>query len=95
MIVEYLRYKIDAVRQPQFIADYKAASEPLLSSRYAMSFDMCQCVDEPEQFVLRIEWTSAEDHLEGFRNSQDFRDFFVHIRPYVKDILEMRHYTPL
>ena len=93
MIVEYLRYEIDADRQDQFIADYRAAAVPLLASPYALSFDMCQCAEDPAQFTLRIEWTSAEDHLNGFRGSAEFKEFFGHIRPYLKDIQEMRHYA--
>jgi quinol monooxygenase YgiN len=93
MIVEYLRYEIEEARQAKFIADYKTASKPLLSSPYAVSFDICQCVEDPSQFILRIEWTSANDHLEGFRGSDEFKEFFAHVRSYVSDIAEMRHYT--
>ncbi|MDX8353819.1 putative quinol monooxygenase [Cognatiyoonia sp. IB215182] len=95
MIVEYLRYEIDAERQDQFVADYRAASEPLLASPYATSFEMCQCVEDPSQFTLRIAWTSADDHLKRFRGSAEFREFFGHIKPYLGDIKEMRHYTQL
>ena len=92
MIVEYIRYQIDHDRQAQFIADYAAAADPLLASPHALSFDICQCVEAPDQFILRIEWTSAEDHLQKFRKSAHFRDFFTHVKPYYDDILEMRHY---
>ncbi|MFQ6547014.1 putative quinol monooxygenase [Aestuariibius sp. 2305UL40-4] len=95
MIVEYLRYRIDAARQDAFIAAYKAATEPLLASPYATAFDMARCVEDPSQFILRIEWTSAEDHLQRFRGSAEFRAFFAHVKPYVGDILEMRHYERL
>ncbi|MDJ0992514.1 MAG: antibiotic biosynthesis monooxygenase family protein [Dinoroseobacter sp.] len=95
MIVEYLRYQIDSARRQKFISDYRAAAEPLLASPFAISFDICQCVEEPDQFVLRIEWTSADDHLEKFRSSPEFRAFFGHIRPYLNDITEMRHYEKL
>ena len=95
MIVEYLRYEIDAARQEAFIADYQAASKPLLASPYAVSFDMSQCAEDPSQFIIRITWTSAEDHLQRFRGSDDFRAFFGKVRAYVGDILEMRHYIPL
>lgn len=93
MIVEYLRYIVDADRQEKFIADYAAAVGPLMSSPHARSFELCQCVEEPEAFILRIEWTSAEDHLQKFRGSAEFKEFFGHIRPYLNDIAEMRHYT--
>ena len=44
--------------------------------------------------MLRIEWDSAEGHLQGFRRSPEFQRFFAAVRPYVGDIAEMRHYAP-
>lgn len=44
-------------------------------------------------YVLRIHWTSADDHLRRFRTGPHFPTFFQEIRPYVHDIEEMRHYT--
>ncbi|MBO6676791.1 MAG: antibiotic biosynthesis monooxygenase [Rhizobiales bacterium] len=95
MIVEYLRYTIDAERQAAFIEAYKKAEPILLSSPYALAFELCQCVEDPSQFIIRIEWTSAEDHLQKFRGSQVFRDFFGCVRPFLGDIAEMRHYSAL
>jgi heme-degrading monooxygenase HmoA len=95
MIVEYIRYTVPAERQDAFIRDYAAAKEPLMRSSYAKAFDMCQCVEDPSKFVVRIEWTSADDHMKGFRSSEEFKGFFTHIRAYVGMIDEMRHYTPL
>ncbi len=31
--------------------------------------------------------------LKGFRGSPEFASFFRHVGPYVRDILEMRHYA--
>lgn len=95
MIVEYLRYHIDAARQADFIAAWREAEGPLRASPFALSLDMAQCVKDPTQFILRIEWTSAEDHMQGFRGSAEFRAFLAHVRPYIGDIAEMRHYARL
>lgn len=92
MIVEYIRYTIAPDRQDEFVRDYTAARQPLLSSASALNFELSQCVEDPSQFIVRIEWTSAEDHLQKFRGSAEFRAFFEHIRAYVADIDEMRHY---
>lgn len=92
MIVEYLRYSVPVDQQETFVRDYAAGCEPLLRSPYALAFELCQCVDDASQFILRIEWTSAEDHLEKFRGSAEFRAFFQHIQPYLGRIQEMRHY---
>ena len=95
MIVEYLRYAVPAEQGEAFVRDYQAASEPLLRSPFALCYDLCRCIDDPTQFIVRIEWTSAADHMDRFRSSPEFREFFAHIRPYVGMIVEMRHYTPL
>ncbi|MEO0938083.1 MAG: antibiotic biosynthesis monooxygenase family protein [Pseudomonadota bacterium] len=95
MIVEYIRYTIAEAQHQAFIDAYRAAMAPLMQSPYATAFDLCQCAEEPSEFILRIEWTSAEDHLQRFRGSAEFRAFFAHIKPFVGDIAEMRHYTRL
>jgi heme-degrading monooxygenase HmoA len=92
MIVEYLRYTVPGERQAEFLAAYTAAREPLLQSPHAQAFELCQCVEDPSQFILRIQWTSAEDHLQKFRASPEFRAFLGHVRPYLPMIVEMRHY---
>ena len=92
MIVEYIRYAIDDARAEAFVNDYAGAATSLEASQHALAWELARRVDDPTQFVLRIEWDSAAGHMEGFRRSAEFRNFFSHIRPYVNDILEMRHY---
>lgn len=94
MIVEYLRYTIDDARQKKFISDYAQAAPALQSSPYCEGYEFCQCVEDPSQFIIRIQWTSADDHLKRFRGSDEFKAFFPHIKPYLDDIDEMRHYRP-
>ena len=95
MIVEYLRYTVPAERADEFVSAYARASEPLLASPHCTGFDLARCVEDPTRFILRIEWTSAEDHLEKFRGSEEFERFFSHVKPFVEEIDEMRHYEPL
>ena len=92
MITEYIRYKIQSEKIAQFIEDYKKAVVPLGTSPYCKDFDLTQCTEDETDFILRIVWTSAADHLEKFRKSAEFAAFFSHIKPYLQDILEMRHY---
>ncbi len=92
MIIEYIRYTVPAEQTAVFIRDYAAAKEPLMRSPYALNFEICQCVEDVSQFTVRIEWTSADDHLGKFRGSAEFREFLGHIRAYIPMIDEMRHY---
>lgn len=92
MIIEYIRYKIENARQADFITAYTKASEQLNKSEFCLGYELSHCEEDPESFILRIEWTSTEDHLNGFRKSPDFMKFLAHVKPFFNDIQEMNHY---
>lgn len=95
MIVEYTRYKIDEPRRDAFENAYASAAESLIASSHCLAYEMSHCTEDPEHYILRIEWDSEEGHLKGFRSSSEFKTFFGLVQPYVKDIEEMRHYNLL
>lgn len=92
MIVEYIRYKIAGDGGQAFEAAYAAAAPSLDASAHCLSYELSRCVEEPEQYILRIEWDSLEGHEQGFRGSPEFQPFLAAIRPFFGQIAEMRHY---
>lgn len=92
--VEYVRYHIPEDRSPGFLAAYTRAAAQLAAAPQCVDYELARCEEDFEHFVLRIVWTSTEDHVEGFRKSELFEDFLAEIRPYIADIQEMRHYKP-
>ena len=92
MIVEYIRYRFPAGGGTDFEAAYERAARPLSRAPQCVEYELTRCVEEPESYVLRIVWTSVRDHVEGFRGSPAFGEFFAEIKPYVSAIEEMRHY---
>ena len=92
MVIEYVRYKIPADQADQFIAAYATAREALRKSSHCLGFELSRCAEEPTSFILRIEWDSIEGHMNGFRKSSEFREFFASVRPFVGNLEEMRHY---
>jgi quinol monooxygenase YgiN len=92
LIPEIVRYRIGADRADAFIAAYRKAGESLTASPHCSGYELLRSKKDPELFLLIIRWDSPEGHLQGFRQSAQFREFFAHIKPYVGDILEMEHY---
>jgi hemoglobin len=93
MIVEYIRYRVPT-DPDAFEAAYTRACAALRASPQCLAYELSRCEEAPEHYVLRIEWTSTADHLQGFRRGPEFGPFFREIRPYVEQIEEMRHYAP-
>ena len=92
MIVEYIRYSIPEADREAFEAAYRRAQAALTRSPHCLAYELSQCVEDRGSYVLRIEWDSSEGHLQGFRSSPEFREFFANVRPFVGAISEMRHY---
>jgi hemoglobin len=93
VIVEYIRYRAAQQRLPEFEAAYARAAVALRAAPQCLDYELSRCTDEPAAYLLRITWTSAEEHLQGFRGGPHFAAFFAEIRPFVEDIEEMRHYA--
>ncbi|MEZ0092570.1 group II truncated hemoglobin [Streptacidiphilus sp. EB129] len=97
MIVEYIRYRIAEPQRAEFEAAYGRAALSLGAAEQCVDYELARCTEDPGAYVLRIRWTSAEDHLGGFRKGEHFAAFFAEVKPYVEAIEEMRHYevTPV
>jgi len=95
MIVEYIRYTIEAARAEEFVNAYETAAKSLRESSHCLGYELSRCTEAPECFTLRIQWDSEEGHIKGFRTSEQFKKFFAAIQPFLKDIAEMRHYEVL
>jgi quinol monooxygenase YgiN len=94
MVVEYIRYAVkDEQRREELVAAYVEAAKSLDAAPECLAYEMTVCEEDALAAVLRIEWTSTEAHLGGFRKSAVFRSFFAAIGPFVKEIAEMRHYA--
>jgi hemoglobin len=92
MVVEYIRYRISEDRRAGFEDAYEKAQEPLRASEHCLSWELSHAVEEPEHYILRIEWDSLAGHEQGFRSSPEFQEFFGAVSPFVREIEEMRHY---
>ena len=95
MVIEYIRHRISADRSEQFERSYAEAGRSLAASSHCLAYEVARCVEQPECYVVRIEWDSLVGHEQGFRQSPDFREFFASVQPFFHDIEEMRHYESL
>lgn len=92
MIVEYIRYAIPEDQRGAFEAAYAQARVPLQASPHCLAYECARCAEDPQSYIVRIEWDSLDGHLQGFRRSAEFQVFLGFIRPFIARIAEMQHY---
>jgi heme-degrading monooxygenase HmoA len=90
--IEIIRYNVPADQQENFEKSYAKAGEHLKASPFCLGFEIIRGVEERHKYIVRIHWTSVDDHLQKFRNSEEFRSFFALVRGFYNNIEEMKHY---
>ncbi|TGD82915.1 putative quinol monooxygenase [Hymenobacter wooponensis] len=93
MTVEYIRYRIAEEQQPAFMEAIRSAHQLLAAAPDCLNYQLAHCEEDPSLFIWRIEWTSVEQHLIGFRKSPEFGAFFQLVKPFYQSIQEMNHYA--
>jgi heme-degrading monooxygenase HmoA len=92
MVVEYIRYTVPAAQAAEFEDAYRRAGRLLEADPHCLAFEVARGIEEPEHFIVRIEWDSLEGHEQGFRSSPAFPEFFAAVKPFFSEIDEMKHY---
>ncbi|SNC67490.1 Quinol monooxygenase YgiN [Hymenobacter gelipurpurascens] len=95
MTIEYIRYRIAEEQQPAFLEAIRSAHQLLAAPPDCLNYELTHCEEDPTLFIWRIEWTSVERHLNGFRKSPEFGAFFQLVKPFYTSIQEMNHYAVL
>ncbi len=90
--VEIIRYNIPEEERNNFEKAYIEAGKYLQASKYCLSYEVIHGNDEPNHYMVIINWTSKEEHLQGFRKSAEFMPFFNLVKPFYNNIEEMKHY---
>lgn len=92
MVVEYVRYTVPPERADEFEQAYREGGRILDADEHCLGYEVARGVEEPEHYVVRIEWDSVQGHEQGFRTSTRFPEFFAAVRPFFGQIQEMKHY---
>lgn len=92
MVLEVIRYLIADGKEAEFENDYAQAAKILDASPFCLRYWLARSKREKNRYLLLIEWESEEAHLEGFRKSMDFAEFYRLVKPYYQMLEEMEHY---
>jgi len=52
-----------------------------------------QGIEDPQRFVLRIEWDSVDAHVKGFRDGPLFPQWRGHFGQYIDGAPDVSHFT--
>lgn len=95
MIVEYVRYQLSPEDRADFEATYRQVGPLLTASPHCLRWELRKSVEQPADYVVRIEWDTLEGHEVGFRESPEYQAFFQALSVFSASRQEMAHFEQL
>jgi len=71
-------------------------ARPVISASHGfISLELHHGIEQPDQYLLLVEWESLDDHLVGFRASAAFTEWRALIGPFFESPPVVDHFAPV
>jgi heme-degrading monooxygenase HmoA len=95
MILEHAVLQV----RPGQTADFEAAfaqAAPIIASMHGYrTHQLRRCIEDPNRYLLLVEWDTLEDHTQGFRGSAEYEKWKALLHHFYNPFPEVDHYETL
>jgi heme-degrading monooxygenase HmoA len=92
MVLEHAVITIRPGTSDQFERAVGEARSVIAASPGFVSLALHRGVEEPDRYLLLVEWETVEDHVDGFRQSEAFTRWRALIGPYFASPPVVEHF---
>lgn len=92
MILECAQFAIKPGQADDFEQAYAQARVLIERAKGCRKAEMRRGIENPDSFILLVEWETLEDHMVGFRESQDFAEWRAILGPHFAAPPHVVHY---
>ncbi len=93
MILERAIFAIKPGQAEDFEAAYAQARKLIEAAKGCRKAEMRRGVENPDSFLLLVQWETLEDHMIGFRESPAFAEWRALLGPHFASPPAMEHYV--
>jgi heme-degrading monooxygenase HmoA len=95
MITEIAILKIKKDSKNQFETNFKKASKIISSMNGYIDHELLKCYEEENKYLLIVHWDKIEDHVIGFRNSEDYTKWKELLHHFYDPFPTVEHYETI
>lgn len=92
MILERAIFQLKPGTAGDFETAYAQARKLIEASKGCRKASMHRGIENPDSFILLVEWDTLEDHMVGFRESPAFTEWRALLGPYFAGPPAVEHY---
>ncbi len=92
MILEAALLNVIPGNETQFEKDFATAGQYISATKGYIKHTLSKCIEQPNQYLLLVEWEALEDHTIGFRQSTQYQDWKKLLHHYYDPFPVVQHY---
>jgi heme-degrading monooxygenase HmoA len=92
MILEVAILNVIPGKETQFEKDFATAGQYISSIKGYIKHWLSKCVEQPNKYILLVEWEELEDHTIGFRQSAEYLEWKKLLHHYYDPFPVVEHY---
>ena len=95
MITEIALLHIKQGESKAFESEFKKAQALISSMNGYISHELLACIEESNKYLLMVKWNKIEDHVTGFRNSNEYKEWKQLLHHFYEPFPTVEHYYKL
>lgn len=95
MVREHAVLNVRAGLQGDFEAAFQGATALISATPGFISLQLGRCLEDPQRYLLLVEWEQLEDHTVGFRESAAYQQWRAALHHFYEPFPTVDHYEPL
>ena len=94
MIVEHALLHVIPTRTHEFEAAFADAKSIIASMPGFVNLTLSRGVEQPNTYLLLVEWERLEDHTDGFRGSDEYQQWKTLLHHFYEPVPIVEHFAP-
>lgn len=92
MILEVALLDVKAGQTDAFEAAFAQAQEIISSMPGYLDHQLQRCLEQPNRYILLVNWQTLADHTQGFRGSPQYQDWKTLLHHFYDPFPTVEHY---
>jgi heme-degrading monooxygenase HmoA len=93
MVLEVAILNILPGRSEEFETAFREAQKIISAVPGYIKHEVQKCIENPDQYILMINWETLEDHTVGFRGSEAYQQWKALLHHLYEPFPTVEHYT--
>ena len=94
MIIEHVHLQIQSEQSASFEQAFQQAKHLIAGMHGFLGLQLIRHVDDPQRYILWVQWHQLEDHQLGFRQSQAYQQWAKILHPFYAPMPTVEYYQP-